>query len=145
MSIEEQVAEFFQLTELLPRKAPQNWMSEFNRGEFFILNYLHANGGTDSPSKMSDAMQASTARIAAALNGLEHKGWIKREPDEEDRRKKLVHLTPKGEEYIKACREKEYRNITKLLMELGEKDAAEYIRLTKKIMLIARDHKFERP
>ena len=143
MSIEDQVSELFQLTQQLPRKAPQNWLGEFNRGEFFILNYLHANGGTACPSKMSDAMQTSTARTAAALKGLEHKGWITREPDEEDKRKKLVHLTPKGTEYIKTCREKAYRKITKLLMELGEEDAAEYIRLTKKMLAIARDFNFE--
>ena len=143
MSIEDKVKELFELTELLPRKAPQNWLGEFNRGEFFILNYLHANSGTACPSKMSDAMQTSTARTAAALNGLENKGWITREPDEEDRRKKLVHLTPKGKEYIKTCREKVFRNISKLLMELGEEDAAEYIRLTKKMVAIARNFKFE--
>ena len=143
MGIEDQVAELFQLTQQLPRKAPQNWLGEFNRGEFFILNYLHANGGTACPSKMSDAMQTSTARTAAALNGLEHKGLLTREPDEEDRRKKLVHLTPKGKAYIKSCREEAYRKITRLLMELGEEDAAEYIRLTKKMLAIARDFKFE--
>ena len=143
MSIEEKVAELFQLTETFPRKAPQNWLGEFNRGEFFILNYLYANGGSACPSKMSNAMQTSTARIAAALNGLENKGWITREPDEEDRRKKLVLLTPKGAEYIKSCREKAYKKITKLLMELGEEDAAEYIRLTKKMVDIAREFKFE--
>lgn len=143
MSIDDKVVELFQLTETFPRKAPQNWLGEFNRGEFFILNYLHANGGTACPSKMSDAMQTSTARIAAALNGLEKKGWITREPDEEDRRKKLVQLTPKGAEYISNSKEKVYRNISKLLMELGEEDAAEYIRLTKKMVDIAREFKFE--
>ena len=139
MSIEEKVAELFQLTELLPRRAPQNWLGEFNRGEFFILNYLHNHGRTACPSDMSDAMQTSTARTAAALNGLEHKGLITREPSEEDHRRKLVHLTPKGAEYIEECRKKVYKSITKLLMELGEEDAAEYIRLTKKMVRIACD------
>ena len=143
MSIEEKVAELFQLTEALPRRAPQNLLGDFNRGEFFILNYLHAHGGVACPSKVSDAMQTSTARTAAALKSLEHKGWITREPDEEDRRKKLVHLTPKGAEYIKTCREKVYRNILKLLNELGEEDAAEYIRITKKMVAIARNFEFD--
>ena len=143
MSIEEKVAELFELMELLPRRAPQNLLDEFNKGEFFILNYLHAKGGTACPSTMSDAMQTSTARIAAALNGLEKKGLIARKPDEKDRRKKSVHLTPEGAEYIKDCREKVNKKISHLLMGLGEKDAAEYIRLMKKMITMAHDSKIE--
>jgi Transcriptional regulators len=143
MGIEEKVAELLQLTAALPRRAPQNLLGDFNRGEIFILKYLNANDGTACPSKMSDAMQTSTARIAAALRGLEHKGWITREPDENDRRKKLVHLTPEGAEYIKNLQEKLFRNITKLLMELGEEDATEYIRITKKMVAIAQNFEFD--
>ena len=143
MGIEGKVTELFELMEMLPRKAPQNVLDEFNRGEFFILNYLHANGGTAYPSKMSDAMQTSTARTAAALKGLESKGFITREPNAEDHRRKLVHLTPKGAEYIKNCREKLHRKITTLLTALGEEDATEYIRLMKKIITISHTSKIE--
>ena len=142
MDMEQMAKELLQFMEALPRRAPQNWLGEFSKGELFILNYLHIIGGTAWPSMISEAMQTSTARIAAALNGLERKGWITREPSEEDHRRKLVHLTAKGAEYIESYRDKALKKITKLLMELGEEDAVEYLRITKRMVSIAQDFKF---
>ena len=141
MDMEQMAKELLQFMEALPRRAPQNWLGEFSKGELFILNYLHINGGTAWPSMMSEAMQTSTARIAAALNSLERKGWITREPSDEDRRRKLVHLTSKGTEYIESYRDKALKNITKLLMELGEEDAMEYLRITQRMVSIAHSFK----
>ena len=142
MDMEQMAAELLRFMEALPRRAPQNWLGEFSKGELFILNYLHINEGTAWPSMISEAMQTSTARIAAALNSLERKGWIMREPSDEDRRRKLVHLTPKGTEYIESYRDKALKNITKLLMELGEEDAVEYLRITQRMVSIAHNFKF---
>ena len=143
MDMESTAIELLQFMEALPRRAPQNWLGEFSRGELFLLNYLYTNNGSAWPGKMSAAMQTSTARIAAALNSLERKGWIERELDADDHRRKLVHLTPEGSEYIEVYRSRALKNVTKLLMELGEKDAAEYLRITKRMEAISRNFKFD--
>ena len=143
MDMEQMSTELLRFMESLPRRAPQNWLGEFSRGEVFLLSYLHSNGGTAIPGKMSEAMQTSTARIAAALNSLERKGWITREPSEDDRRQKLVHLTQAGADHIKLYRDNALKNITKLLIELGEKDALEYLRITQRMVSIARNFKID--
>ena len=56
----------------------QRKLSDFPKGENFILNYLTDREGPVLPSELSGAMQASTARVAAALNSLEAKGEITR-------------------------------------------------------------------
>ena len=131
------------IMEALPRRAPQNWLADFNRGEFFLLNYLYINNGSAWPSNMSKAMQTSSARITAALNGLERKGLVKRESDNDDHRRKLVHLTSEGFEYIEGYRDRALHNITKLLSELGEKDASEYLRITQRMETISRNFEFD--
>jgi len=143
MDMENMAAELLRFMETLPRRAPQNWLGDFSRGELFLLRYLYINDGTAWPSEMREAMQTSTARIAAALNSMETKGWVKRESDDSDHRRKLVHLTQAGTEYIEEHRKKALRNITKLLMELGQEDAAEYFRITQRMEIISRDFKFD--
>ena len=142
MDLESMASELLHFMETLPRRAPQNWLGEFSRGELFLLNYLYVNGAV-SPGAMRDALQTSTARIAAALNSLERKGWINREPDDGDHRRKLVHLTPSGIEHIQDYRNKALQSITGLLTELGQEDAAEYLRITRRMALISRDFDFD--
>jgi len=138
MNTEALATELLQFMETLPRRASQHWLGDFSRGELFLLNYLQMNGNTACPSEMSDAMQTSTARIAAALNGLERKGWIKRVAVDDDRRRKLVHLTALGIEHIESYRKKALENITLLLTELGEEDAAAYVRILRRMETISR-------
>ena len=139
MGFDEIEAELFKFIEALPRKSPQNWFGELNKGEIFLLNYLYCNGGSAWPSDMSEALQTSTSRIAAALNNLEHKGWIKRELDENDGRRRIVHLTTEGSEYTERCRDITRRKLRMLLEGLGEDDAAVYLRIMKKMVTISRN------
>jgi len=143
MDTELMAAELLRFMETLPRRAPQNWLSDLGRGELFLLSYLHTNGGNAWPSTMRDALQTSTARIAAALNSLERKGWVKRELDASDRRRTLVFLTADGAKYIEEHRNRALKNITKLLLELGQEDAAEYLRITQRMEAISRNFEFE--
>ena len=143
MTMEKIAGELLRCMEALPRRAPQHWLGEFSKGELFLLNYLNINGGIAWPSTMRDAMQTSTARIAAALNSMESKGWVKRESDDRDHRRKLVHLTQAGTAYIEDHRKKALQNITKLLIALGQEDAAEYFRITQRMEVISRDFHFD--
>lgn len=75
---------------LLRRVRPQRQISEAMRGEAFILQYIDEQGGNVQPSEISEAMDTSTARVAAALKHLENNGFITRMPDREDRRRVFV-------------------------------------------------------
>ena len=144
MEMEAMAVELLRVMESIPNKALQHKLGDYSRGEFFLLNYLHKNGGTAWPSMMSEAMQTSTARIAAALNSLERKSFVKRESDEGDGRRKLVSLTAEGVAFIEKQRLIALQNITKLLVGLGEHDASEYLRIVQRIEIISRDFILER-
>ena len=107
----------------------QMWLG--GRGEHFILKFLSEKNSAVFPSEISGEMQASTARISAALGSLEKKGQIHREIDKNNRRNILVTITESGRA---RCREETgwvRRHMIGALAEMGERDAAELVRLLK--------------
>ncbi|PWM43199.1 MAG: hypothetical protein DBX52_00150 [Clostridiales bacterium] len=122
---------------LLRRVRPQRQISEAMRGEAFILQYIDEQGGNVQPSEISEAMDTSTARVAAALKHLENNGFITRMPDREDRRRVFVGLTPAGVLRAEQHRQIILENAAKMLRLLGEQDAAEYVRITGRLAHIA--------
>lgn len=54
--------------------------------------------GTQTPSQLATALQASSGRISTVLSSLEKKGWITRDIDSNDRRIIRVSLTDSGRE-----------------------------------------------
>jgi len=98
-------------------------------GETYVLQYLAHQGHDVIPSEISDAVQVSTARVTAALNGLEDKGFITRQIDTSDRRRILVRLTPAGNREAAEHKAMVLGNVADTLRGLGEHDAQEYVRI----------------
>ncbi len=78
-------------------------------------------------------MNISSARVAAALNSLEEKELITRRINVDDRRKIIVELTPKGVEYLEERQREHFERIKSILVQLGEKDAKELVRILGRI------------
>jgi DNA-binding MarR family transcriptional regulator len=112
------------------------------QGESFVLHYILHHEDSVLPSEICKIMGISSARIAAALNGLESKGVITRRIDTSDRRRILVDLTPKGKAMAEEQRQEMLENTSKMLSFLGEDDAKEYVRLTGKLAEYITTHKF---
>ena len=117
----------------------QNMMEQMGRGgkgELFILKYLSDKHTAVIPSEIGGAMHASSARISAALGSLEKKNQVHREIDVNNRRNILVTITEEGRERSRSemcfMREKLVRAFT----EMGERDAAELVRLTRIFFII---------
>ncbi|MDR0293800.1 MAG: MarR family transcriptional regulator [Oscillospiraceae bacterium] len=114
----------------LRKVEPHKHINEALHGEMFVLLYIAFRGGDVLPGEISHEMEVSSARVAAALNGLEGKGLITRRTDSSDRRKVLVGVTEEGRDFA----EKQYRAMlekaAELLSMLGERDAVEYVRIT---------------
>ena len=108
-------------------------MSKMEKGELFVLNYLRAHSRTAYPKDLSRAMAVSTARIAAILNQVAEKGWVVRRDDPEDNRQVIVSLTDEGLARIQRLRDEVVDASAKLLEALGPEDAAELLRIQKKI------------
>ena len=118
---------------LFRKNRPQKRIYDSLQGEAFALHSIVSSGDT-TPSEISEDIELSGARVAAILNSLENKGYITRQIDKSDRRRILVTITEAGK-----IKEMEYRNeiinlTVAMLKRLGDKDAGEYIRITKKLV-----------
>lgn len=131
-------------TELLFRHGPHKLIGKNARGECFVLRCLARSKAPLLPSDLSEQSHASIARIAVVLNTLEKKGLISRAIDPTDRRRILVSLTNVGQEYVAVVRTQLREDMKHLLEELGEQDAREYLRITKRILQISQEEFEER-
>jgi len=117
----------------LHKAKPQKNINEAMQGEVFVLKYISDHNGDVLPGEIGQEMDVSSARIAAALNSLEKKGLITRQIDTSDRRKILVGITQQGKELAEEHKQTILGITAKMLELLGEHDAKEYVRITKKL------------
>lgn len=137
MDFEATADELLQRLEAMARSATHMMVNDLTKGEVFLLNHLLASKGVARSSELAAAMRTSTARVSAAVNSMVRKGWVYRKGDEKDHRKTLVHLTPDGLAHIRQIRKQALAGLQALLVELGEEDTAEYLRITGKLNDIA--------
>lgn len=63
--------------------------------EVMLFRHVAINQGR-SQREVAEAIGLPQSRIVALVDGLEAKGWIRRQPSDTDRRTKALHLTRKG-------------------------------------------------
>ena len=134
MDYERIAEELLEIRANLLRLPANRMMNEFVHGEMFVLSYLLACGENVYPKDLSRKMGVSTARIAALLNQMERKGWIKRIDDPKDSRQKQILLTDSGKQIISAKKKELIAEVVKMLEKIGCEDAEELLRIQKKIM-----------
>ncbi len=137
MDYDELAREFGDNMFLLHRTGMQRRFSQISGGEMFVLDFLLKHDGQALPGKMGEAMSVSSARTAAVLNALERKGDILRLPDEADHRRVRVVLTEEGRKRIQRVHEDAHESVKAILTELGDQDAAEFLRLLKRLVTAA--------
>lgn len=104
---------------------------EFTRGshgEQFILRELSFKG-TQTPSQLANALQASSGRISTVLSALEKKGWVTRDIDPDDRRIIRVNLTDAGREHSKRMLEEMRSAVCWIFSQMGERRTREFVEL----------------
>ncbi|MDR3210238.1 MAG: winged helix DNA-binding protein [Oscillospiraceae bacterium] len=111
-------------------------------GELFVLSLIIMDE-PKTPGEIRDALGVSSARVAFCLRALECKGLILRETDARDRRKIRVTATERGRERFAERREALRGTVERLLRELGEEDAREFVRITGRMIGILQDLKTE--
>ena len=130
-------AELLNCMQALHKARPHKHINESLQGEAFVLHFIAHIKNSVTPSEISQEMDVSSARVAAALNSLENKGLIVRSTDEIDRRKVIVNMTEKGRVIADRQYEMVINMAAKMLSFLGEEDAKEYVRITGKMADIA--------
>lgn len=67
--------------------------------QFAILNALMDDPGEDQVT-LAGRVAFDAATSGSVIGRLEAKGWVRREPDMQDKRRKLLWVTPEGEQAV---------------------------------------------
>ncbi len=101
-------------------------------GEDLILSVIGKHGRL-TPSEICEICHTSSAHTAKTLSQLRQKGMIKREINEEDRRKATVFLTEEGIRRAQEVMESRLEVVSSLLEKLDEDEQKVLLRLFSKI------------
>ncbi|MBM6775634.1 MarR family winged helix-turn-helix transcriptional regulator, partial [Olsenella profusa] len=107
-------------------------MVNATRGETAVLMTLYRADGSLTPGQLGAHAHVSSARVANILRSLEEKGLVTRAHAAGDRRQVQVTLTEAGRSAAQSKRAERTRAVAGYLAELGEKDAAELVRIVRR-------------
>jgi DNA-binding MarR family transcriptional regulator len=98
-----------------------------------------------TPSQVGDRVLVASATMTATLDLLEHRGWIRRIPNPDDRRSVLIEITPAGrataDQLLPGIRKVEQR----ILSALAPGERAQLLGLLAKILARAAEVAREQP
>ncbi len=105
-------------------------------GEFDVLATLRRAGQPYmlSPTRLYEALMISSGGMTARLDRLERAGFTERRPDPNDRRGKLIALTPRGHAIVDETLTKHVANEEKLLAALTPAEQDKLNQLLKKLL-----------
>lgn len=104
--------------------------------EFFLLHILERreiDGETTRLSDLAEEMGVTPAAVTNLVTSLERAGYLRREPFPGDRRVVLVSLTETGKSLLAETQKKRSQLMIELVNWLGEKDAAELVRIVRRV------------
>jgi DNA-binding MarR family transcriptional regulator len=96
--------------------------------QFAILNALIDIPGEDQVT-LATRVAFDAATSGSVIGRLEARGWIRREVDPNDKRRKLLWVTAEGEEAVLRMKPGVARVQQRLLAPLSEPDQAQFVNL----------------
>lgn len=136
-TFEELANELFEIMDPAKHRPPHEPMNKMMRGEMAVMRLLDRGEDEMTAGEISRALRMSSSRMAAVLNSLERKNQIQRCEDPQDRRRVLVRITAGGRDFCRSRREEIRERMRRMLTRMGEADAAEYVRLTRRAFELA--------
>ena len=92
------------MREVMAREKPILDAAGLEMWDYAVLTAL-AESDAPTQAQLAAATGRDKTRLIGNLDRLEAQGLILRQPDEADRRNRIVSLTPEGEQKVQACRE----------------------------------------
>jgi DNA-binding MarR family transcriptional regulator len=89
--------------------------------------------GPRTPAELADAAGVTRATMTGLIDTLERDGFVKRDPDLDDRRMMSVRLTPKAEEFLRSFLPEHFKVSAALMATLTEAERKTLVRLLAKI------------
>jgi DNA-binding MarR family transcriptional regulator len=107
---------------------------DMSQGRFTVLALLNRNPDEPmSPSDLAARSGVTRATMTGLLDGLEREKFVRREPDQKDRRMLLVELTPRGRKMLDGIFPDYYRRIAKMMGHLTEAQKKTLIELLNQV------------
>lgn len=97
-------------------------------GEDPVLDYLSRHEEGMSPSDLAEKLGYTRPRMTRILDSLESKGYVRRVPDENDRRRVIAHCTEEGRRHASDNSSDGVSSLAATLSKMGEHDARELLR-----------------
>ncbi|WP_028604059.1 MarR family winged helix-turn-helix transcriptional regulator [Ottowia thiooxydans] len=101
--------------------------------QFAILNALMHAPGVDQIT-LAGRVAFDAATIGSVIARLEKKGWLRRQAADLDRRRKLLWLTPTGENAVASMQADVVRVQERILSPLNDSEQLELMALLKKLV-----------
>lgn len=101
--------------------------------QFAMLNALMDDPGLDQVS-LASRVAFDAATSGSVIGRLESKGWIRREADEQDRRRKRLWITPEGQAVAQQMKRAAQNTQNRLLAPLAEPEREQLVQLLAKLV-----------
>ena len=101
--------------------------------QFAILNALIDDPGEDQVT-LAARVAFDAATSGSVIGRLEAKGWVRRQPDAQDRRRKLIWVTPEGERVALSMKRAVARAQNRILSGLDDAERAQFVALLGKLV-----------
>jgi len=82
---------------------------------------------------LGEKVLLTSGSMTAAIDRLERRGWVMRGDDPQDRRSRIVRLTPEGRKTIQALFRTHERDMEQAASKLSHNERAELMRLLRKL------------
>ncbi len=118
---------------------------KISHGRFSVLMLLWRGarpdiGDADSacarpgtPAELAEAAGVTRATMTGLIDTLERDGFVKRQPDPDDRRMMSVRLTARGEKFLHRFLPGHFKSIGAIMRPLSESERKMFVRLLGKI------------
>lgn len=100
--------------------------------EMGVLNIITGTEGMYTPVILAEMLGVSKPMITAHITSLERKGYIEKEPSEQDKRAYYILPTEKARTLVKNVKEDMSRQIDRLINGLGSEEFDALVRLVDK-------------
>lgn len=101
--------------------------------QFAILNALIDEPGEDQVT-LARQVAFDAATFGSVIGRLEAKGWVRREADAQDRRRKLLWVTPEGERAAQQMKAAVRRAQQRILAPLADEERQQLIGLLDRLV-----------
>ena len=101
--------------------------------QYAILNALTATPGEDQVT-LAGRVAFDAATSGSVIGRLEARGWVRREGDPRDKRRKLLWVTPEGEQAVRDMTQGVRQVQSRLVAPLDGAEQVELVRLLEKLV-----------